>query len=90
MGKNLIYHPKLYLSDALLGKSLYILKHRIRRGKGGYYVLAMPANPDDLLDLIPCKYLKSYANMDRMLDVVGLARDEDDAQKLLQIIVCVK
>ena len=92
MGKNLIYHPKLYLSDRLLGKNLTVIKYRLRKGKGGFCLLTMPANEEDLLDILPCKYLLSAANRDRLIDVVGIAADEADAQELLEVIVndCLK
>jgi hypothetical protein len=92
MKNNLQYHPRLYLGNRLLGKNLIWIKHRIRHGKGGYYLLTAPANREDMLDLIPCKYIQSIANRDRLIDVVGIAEDEEDAQELLTIIVndCLK
>jgi hypothetical protein len=87
MESNLLYHPKLYLSDALLRKNLTVMKYRIRRGKGGYHLLTMPANEEDLLEILPCKYVGSQANRDRLIDVVGIAEDEEDAQKLVEIII---
>ena len=80
-------HP-LYLSEEVKDKEKKIIR-AIKRGKLqlNVTVIALPANPNNILDLYDSKELLQPYYKNAEIHVIGLAGDMDDAKQLVCQIV---
>lgn len=76
------------------GESVAHRKNRIKwkiihnAGQIGLYVIALPSNEKNLLDLIPAWELMQKHYPKKQLYIIGLAGDYDEAVTLAAMIVC--
>ena len=79
----MIWHPKLYVTASLQGKENKIIR-RLKRNAGVWscFLLTFPANPGNVLDIIPTKELKLPGYPREDLVVIGLAKDAGEANDL--------
>ncbi len=76
------------------GESIAHRKNRIKwkishnAGQVGIYVIALPSNSENLLDLIPAWELMQKHYPKKQLYIIGLAGNYDEAMELAAAIVC--
>lgn len=82
------WYSKLYIGESIYNKS-HKIKWKINHNKItlNIYVISLPSNPDNLLDIIQANELlqKGYPKKD--LHIIGLAKGYDEALALVQTII---
>ncbi|MCR4791915.1 MAG: hypothetical protein K5871_04145 [Lachnospiraceae bacterium] len=86
------YRPKLYLSDALMGRDLTRIKRNIARGKGSCSVILISDNDNDQFDIVTPFQLKLPVWEGKKPVVAGIADGKEDAEALVMKIIsdCLK
>lgn len=94
MSKKLIFHSKLYLGEGMKGKKTDKIKKMLQKKPlfADVYVLAVAENSADQLEFFDCKQLVQHYYEDYPVYVVGIAKDYNDALKLVEQITqeCIK
>ncbi len=80
----LCYLSKLYLGHGVITKDVESLKKQIRDGERSIYLVIISPNSKDLLDIISSGRLGFQGYAGRTLQVVGLAKDTEDAAELVR------
>lgn len=85
----LVYYPNLYVSEGINREKLEKLKKGLsaRPDKAGLYLLTLPGNSSDQLDIYASKYLRQKYYDRRPLYVIGIAEDYDKAVDIVMRIV---
>lgn len=84
----MIWYDKLYVGESIVHKT-NMVKWKIRHNAGqiNIYVIALPSNRANLLDIIPAQELMQKAYPKKNLYIVGLAKGYDEAIELAASIV---
>lgn len=71
------YYPRLYLSEGINREKLEKIKKSLsaRPHKAGVYLLTLPGNASDQLDIYESKYLRQKYYDRHPLYVIGIAED---------------
>ena len=83
------WYKNLYAGESIARK-----KNRIKwkiihnAGQIGIYVIALPSNRENLLDLIPAWELMQWHYPKGQLYIIGLAGNYDEAAELAAAIIC--
>ena len=79
--------PKYYVGAGV--KKASRIQTKLNDGKfvPGVYLLTLPANPDNILDLVPAMNLVSKHSYDRCPLIIGMASDKDEALELCRKLV---
>ena len=83
------WYDELYVGESIVHKTKRV-KWKINHNAGqiGIYVIALPSNEKNLLDLIPAWELMQKHYPKKQLYIIGLAGDYDEAVTLAAMIVC--
>lgn len=75
------YYPRLYLSESINREKLEKLKKILvaKPKKAGVYLLALPRNASDQLDIYESKYLQQNFYEKNPLYIIGIAADYEEA-----------
>lgn len=86
MGKKLTFHSNLYLSESMKDKKTDKIKKKLIKKPlfAGVYVLAIAQNSEDQLEFFDCKQLTQHYYENDPVYVVGIAKDYNDALKLVE------
>lgn len=84
----MIWYDKLYVGESMIHKTKKV-KWKIRHNAGqiNIYVIALPSNGENLLDIIPSQELMQKAYPKKQLYIVGLAKGYDEALEVAASIV---
>lgn len=84
----MIWYDKLYVGESMIHKTNKV-KWKIRHNAGqiNIYVIALPSNQENLLDIIPSQELLQKGYPKKNLYIVGLAQGYDEAIQLAGTIV---
>ena len=82
------WHSDLYVSESI-GKNVSKIKWKINHNAGtiNTYVIALPSNPDNLLDMIPTYELMQKAYPKKNIHIIGLAKGYEEGINLIQEII---
>lgn len=85
----LVYYPRLYVSEGINREKLEKLKRDLsaRPHKTGVYLLTLPGNASDQLDIYASKYLRQKYYDRHPLHVIGIAEDYEKAVGIVEQIV---
>lgn len=89
MGRMLTFYPKLYLGEGIKEKKLDKIKKKLveKPLHANVYVITFARNPLDQLEFFDARQLAQSFYEDVPLEVIGLARDYEDALRLIEQIV---
>lgn len=84
----MIWYDKLYVGESMIHKTNKV-KWKIRHNAGqiNVYVITLPSNQENLLDIIPSQELLQKAYPKKHLYIVGLAKGYEEAIELAGSIV---
>ena len=76
------WYSDLYVSESI-GKNVNKIKWKINHNAGtiNTYVIALPSNPDNLLDMIPTYELMQKAYPKKNIHIIGLAKGYEEGIK---------
>lgn len=82
----LVYYPGLYVSPGINREKLEKLKKNLshRPQKAGVYLLTLPGNVSDQLDIYASKYLRQKYYDRHPLYIVGIAEDYEEAVGIVE------
>ena len=82
------WYSNLYVSESI-GKKVNKIKWKINHNAGtiNTYVIALPSNPANILDMIPTYDLMQKAYPKKNIHIIGLAKGYDEALDLIRQIV---
>lgn len=80
------YYPRLYLSEGINREKLEKLKKvlAVKPKKAGVYLLALPHNTSDQLDIYESKYLQRKYYDNNPLYIIGIAADYGEAVGIVE------
>lgn len=80
------YYPRLYLSEGINREKLEKLKNVLatKPKKTGVYLLALPHNASDQLDIYEAKYLERKYYDKNPLYIIGIAADYNEAVGIVE------
>ena len=80
------YYPRLYLSEGINREKLEKLKKVLaeKPKKAGVYLLALPHNTSDQLDIYDSKYLQRKYYEKNPLYIIGIAADYKEAVGIVE------
>lgn len=86
MERMLTFYPKLYLGEGIKETKLDKIKKKLVTNPffADVYVLTFARNPADQLEFFDAKQLRQRFYEQRPLQVIGIARDYEDALKLVE------
>ena len=82
----LVYYPRLYVSEGINREKLEKLKKDLsaRPHKAGVYLLALPGNASDQLEIYESKYLRQKYYDRHPLHVIGIAENYEKAVGIVE------
>lgn len=82
------WYKDLYVSEAI-GKKANKIKWKINHNAGtvNIYLVCLPSNKDNLLDIVPAIELMQKGYPKKDLHVIGMAKGYDDAVDLTRTII---
>jgi len=82
----LVYYPRLYVSEGINREKLEKLKKNLsaRPHKAKAYLLTLPGNASDQLDIYESKYLRRKYYDSHPLYVIGIAEDYERAVGIVE------
>lgn len=84
----MIWYDKLYVGESIIHKTNKVRwKIRHNAGQINIYVITLPSNRDNLLDIIPSQELLQKAYPKKNLYIIGLAKGYEEAIELAGSIV---
>lgn len=86
MERMLTFYPKLYLGEGIKETKLDKIKKKLVENPllTDVYVLTFARNPADQLEFFDAKQLRQRFYDRHSLEVIGIARDYEDAMKLVE------
>lgn len=86
MDRMLTFSPRLYLGEGIKGQKLDKIKKKLTEKPllSGVYVLVLSRNPSDQLEILDAKQLAQKFYERHALEIIGIAKDYEDALKLVE------
>ncbi|MBQ9322064.1 MAG: hypothetical protein IJ747_03940 [Lachnospiraceae bacterium] len=80
------FSPNLYLGDGIQAKKLDKIKEKLINKPllANVYILALAHNPEDQLEFFDARQMLQHYYRQYPLEVVGIAKDYDDALHLVE------
>ncbi len=79
------FFPQVYTSEGINPRRLFFIRQKIKRGKGGYFIIVPASRDDELLEIIGSGELKKSIYNGKRLIVGGISDDKEDAFKLVAL-----